>query len=167
VKGSDIPMSVSVETPATEAIIIMKRTFDAPRAQLWRAFTDPKHVAQWYGGHGFSSPVCEMDVRPGGLWRHVMRLPDGKEFALDFIFVEVVPPQRLVWKDIGYDDPAAAAGAPRRINTVTFEENGRGTDLKLVTTFRSIEDRDMTVKMGFTHIVSQGIERLAAVLQTL
>ena len=159
-------MSVSVETPATEAIIIMKRTFDAPRAQVWRAFTDPKHVAQWYGGHGFSSPVCEMDVRPGGLWHHVMRLPDGKEFALDFIFVEVVPPQRLVWKDAGYDDPPAA-GAPQRINTVTFEENGGGTDLKLVTTFRSIEDRDMTVKMGFTHIVSQGIERLAALLQTL
>jgi len=65
----------------------------------------------------------------------------------------------------GSDPPAA--GAPQRINTVTFQENGRGTDLKLVTTFRSIEDRDMTVKMGFTHVVSQGIERLAALLQTL
>jgi uncharacterized protein YndB with AHSA1/START domain len=160
-------MSVSIEAnSATEAVIIMRRTFDAPREQVWRALTDPKHVAQWYGGHGFTNPVCEMDVRPGGLWHHVMRTPDGKEFTLNFVFVEVVPPERLIWKDAGYDDPSAV-GPPQRINTVTLDENGKGTDWKLVTRFRSIADRDMTVKMGFTHVVSQGIERLVAVLQTL
>jgi uncharacterized protein YndB with AHSA1/START domain len=83
-----------------EPIIIMSRIFDAARETVWEAFTKPEHVARWYGGHGFTNPVCEMDVRPGGHWHHVMRTPDGNAFETHFIFVEVVKPEKLSWQDI-------------------------------------------------------------------
>ena len=53
--------------------LVLTRVFDAPRELMFRAWTDPKHLAQWFGPNGFTNPVCEVDLRPGGVWRHVMR----------------------------------------------------------------------------------------------
>src|SRR5205085_2306725 len=72
------------------------RIFDAPRALVLGMWTDPKHVAQWWGPRGFTNPVCEMDVRPGGALRIVMRAPDGTEYPMPGIFRDVVAPERLV-----------------------------------------------------------------------
>ena len=52
-----------------EPVVIVTRMFDAPRTLVWDVITDPKHVVHWYGGPGFTNPVCEMDLRPGGVWR--------------------------------------------------------------------------------------------------
>jgi uncharacterized protein YndB with AHSA1/START domain len=83
-------MTIHIDAASTvDPVITMIHTLDAPREVVWETFTDPKHVARWYGGKGFANPVCEMDVRPGGHWRHVMRTPDGGEHRLHFIFVEV------------------------------------------------------------------------------
>lgn len=86
--------------PADEAVIIITNILDAPRTLVWEAFTTPEHVKNWYGGHGYSNPVCEMDVRPGGRWRHVMRTPSGIEISMEFVFVEVVKPEKLSWRDV-------------------------------------------------------------------
>src|SRR6202163_31763 len=87
--------AMQVDPPSPhEPTIVMRRTFDAPRELVWDALTDPKHVVEWYGGRGFRNPVCEMDVRPGGRWRHVMRTPDGTEHTMEFVFVEVVKPEK-------------------------------------------------------------------------
>jgi uncharacterized protein YndB with AHSA1/START domain len=56
----------------------MTRTYEAPRELVWEVITEPRHVIQWWGGAGCSNPICEMDVRPGGDWRHVMRFADGR-----------------------------------------------------------------------------------------
>jgi uncharacterized protein YndB with AHSA1/START domain len=64
----------------TEASIVITRIFDAPRELVWKAWTDPKHMAQWWGPQGFTNPVCELDVRVGGAWRIVMRSSDGIEY---------------------------------------------------------------------------------------
>jgi uncharacterized protein YndB with AHSA1/START domain len=90
-------MSTTDLSPPDDAVILLTRIYDAPRDLVWEAITDPRHVAQWYGGDGFTNPVCEMDLRVGGLWRHVMRAPSGMEFPIDSIFLEVSPPERLVW----------------------------------------------------------------------
>ena len=82
-------MSTSTEAPANEAIIVMSRIYNAPREMVWEAMTEARHVAEWWGGPGFTNPVCEMDVRPGGLWRHVMRFPDGAELHMKFILIVV------------------------------------------------------------------------------
>lgn len=152
---------------ADEPVIVMTRTFDAPREIVWMVFTDPKHVAKWYGGHGFSSPVCEMDVRPGGRWHHVMRTPDGTDYELDLVFVEVVRPEKLVWENADHQSPRAG-GRPTCRNTVTLEEAGpRRTNWKLVARFHTITGRDLALKSGFTTVITQGSEKFNDIVKAL
>jgi uncharacterized protein YndB with AHSA1/START domain len=151
---------------ATDPVIVMARVFDAPRDIVWAAFTDPKHVVKWFGGHGFSSPVCEMDVRPGGIWRHVMRSPNGNDFTMEFVFIEVVKPEKLSWQhtDHGKRPPG---GPPTVFNTVTFEDAGKKTNWKLVSRFSTTADRDFAVKMGHAEMISQGSEKLEELVKEL
>jgi uncharacterized protein YndB with AHSA1/START domain len=159
-------MKIDIDTSSTdEPVIVMSRMFDAPREVVWTAFTDPKHVVKWYGGDGFSSPVCEMDVRPGGLWRHTMRMPNGMEFAMEFVFVDVVRPEKISWQHI--DHGKRTSGPPTCLNIVTFEDHGAQTKWKLVTRFNSIAERDAAANMGHTQIISQGCERLNEVVKAL
>jgi uncharacterized protein YndB with AHSA1/START domain len=160
-------MSMKVDaTSAAEAVIVMSRTFDAPRDLVWAVFTDPRHVVKWYGGHGFENPVCEMDVRPGGRWRHVMKMADGERFAMDFVFVEVVKPEKLVWKNADYDT-RPAGGPPPVINTVTLRDAGAQTHWELVARFRTLAERDAAAKSRYATIITEGAEKLAAVLASL
>ena len=69
--------------------LVITRIFDAPRELVWRAWTDPKHVAQWWGPNGFTNTIHEMDVRPGGVWRFVMHGPDGVDYANKIVFGEI------------------------------------------------------------------------------
>lgn len=149
----------------TEPTIVMTRLFDAPRDLVWSVFTNPKHVARWYGGHAVQNPVCEMDVRPGGQWRHVMRFPDGTDFPLDLIFVDVVPPSRLVWKNADYE--TRSSGPPACINEITLTEEGNKTRMRLVSRFRTVADRELAAKSQFTTMITQGSEKLAKILEEL
>ena len=151
----------SVDRP----VIIITRDFDAPRELVWQAITDPKQVALWWGAPGFTNPVCEMDVRPGGAWHHVMQAPNGTRYTFDAIFEEIVAPDRMVWRTV--KDPVRNPAPPTSLNTVTLEARGRQTRWKLVTLFDSFADRDLSAKMGFAQMVSLGTDRLAAHLETL
>jgi uncharacterized protein YndB with AHSA1/START domain len=94
--GRRTTMSTS---PATETIgheLVITRTIDAPRSLVFNAWTDPRHMAQWWGPHGFTNPVCELDVRPGGAIRIVMRAPDGTDYPMTGVFHEIKEPERLV-----------------------------------------------------------------------
>jgi uncharacterized protein YndB with AHSA1/START domain len=158
-------MKMNIANPVNEAVIVMSRTFDAPRDVVWTAFTTPEHVRKWYGGHGFGNPVCEMDVRPGGLWRHVMRTPDGSEYAMEYVFVEVVKPERLVWKNARDGKPPP--GQLNVLNTVTLEDAGTKTEWTFVARFDSLADRDLAAKKGFATIITQGSEKLNDIVKGL
>jgi uncharacterized protein YndB with AHSA1/START domain len=158
-------MSSTVDISTTEPIITMTRLLDAPRELVWQALTEPEYVAQWFGGDGFTNPVCEMDLRPGGMWRHVMRAPNGAEFNIDCIFLEVVEPERLAWKNAV--DVQAMGGPPSVTQTVTLEDLGSKTRWTLVARFATLADRDISAKMGYAEMVKQGTERLAALLIAL
>ncbi len=159
--------TMKIDTSATdEAVVIMSHTFNAPRDLVWAAFTDPKHVVRWYGGHGFENPVCEMDVRPGGIWRHVMRTPDGVDRPLEFVFVEVKKPERLVWQDSDHGK-RPPGGPPTCQRVVTLEDLGKRTKWTLVARFNTLAERDFAVKMGFTRVIEQGAERLDEVVKGL
>jgi len=158
-------MSSQIEIPKNEPLIIMRRTYDAPRAKVWEASTEPRHVSRWWGGPGFSNPVCEMDVRPGGLWHHVMRFPDGHELVMDFVFIEVEPPTKLVWQ---HTDHGKRKGPPPTCRmTSTLEDAGGKTKTTMVAEFSSFEDRDYAIGMGFTGPIAASNDRLAAFLKTL
>src|ERR1700722_19507303 len=125
-------MSVTAEaTPFVGREVVFSRTFEAPRSLVFKAWTDPKHVAMWWGPEGFTNPVCEMDVRPGGALRIVMRAPDGAEHPMIGVFREVVPPERLVFTNIAVDK----AGNPLidGLTTVTFAEHTGKTKLTVQT----------------------------------
>jgi len=146
------------------SVIEMTRTYDAPKDVVWEVITDPKHVARWWGGPGVTNPVCEMDVRPGGQWHHIMRFPNGNELQMDFVFVLVEKPHKLAWQQTASNHP----GAPRDITfTVTLEElPGDKTAWKLVTRFLSPEDRDFALATGFRQPIEASNERLAEYLKT-
>jgi uncharacterized protein YndB with AHSA1/START domain len=143
----------------------MRRTYDAPRAKVWEAMTEPRHVSRWWGGPGFSNPVCEMDLRPGGRWHHVMRFPDGHELVMDFVFIEVEPPSRLVWQNV---DHGKRKGPPPTCRiTSTLEEAGGRTHTIMVAEFSSLADREYAVEMGFTGPISASNDRLVEYLKTV
>jgi len=87
-----------------EASVTLIRVFNAPRALVWKAWTDPKMNAQWFGPRGFTNPVCELDARPGGKLRIVMRGPDGNDYPMKGEFREVVAPERLVFSNVATDN---------------------------------------------------------------
>jgi uncharacterized protein YndB with AHSA1/START domain len=106
------------------------RTFDAPRELVFKAWTDPQHVAQWWGPKYFSNTVCELDARPGGAIRIHMRGPDGTVYPMKGVFREVVPPERLVFTSSTFENEE---GNPQleATHTVTFEDQGGKTKLTL------------------------------------
>jgi uncharacterized protein YndB with AHSA1/START domain len=148
-----------------EPVVIVTRMFDASRLLVWDAITDPKRVVHWYGGPGFTNPVCEMDLRPGGIWRHVMQAPNGAQFTINSVFLEVVEPERLVWKTI--KDENRKPAPPTAVSTVTLEEQGNQTKWTLVARFDSIADRDISVGMGFGQMIGMGADRIAGYLKVM
>jgi uncharacterized protein YndB with AHSA1/START domain len=159
-------MTATIDHSSTnDAVIVITRVFDAPRELVWKAIVDPAHVKQWYGGPGFTNPVCKMDVRPGGSWHHVMQAPNGMQFTIDSIFEEVIEPERLVWRVL--KDPKRNPPPPTSLNTLTLEDLGVQTKWKLVSRFDSIAERDVSVQMGFAQMISMGLERMAEHLKRL
>ena len=110
--------------------INITRTFDAPRELVFQAWTDPHHLAQWFGPRHFNNPVCEVDARPGGRLLVHMQGPDGDVHPTHGVFHEVVEPERLVLTTTAFND---AAGNPHLEvrHTVTFEEAGGKTTMTL------------------------------------
>jgi uncharacterized protein YndB with AHSA1/START domain len=116
-----VPGRETIYSTPNDCELVITRTFDAPRSLVWVAFTDPKHVPNWHTGpEGFTMPVCEIDLRPGGSWRYVWRNPQGREFTATGTYREVDPPHRIVF--------VTGASGEEQTNTTTFtEEMGRTT----------------------------------------
>ncbi|HWQ87816.1 SRPBCC domain-containing protein [Brevundimonas sp.] len=91
-------MTVSAAIPERLRRLSIVRTFDAPRALVWKMWTDPAHVAAWWGPEHFTTPEVRMDVRPGGAIHMVMRGPDGADFPFDGRFTAIEEPERLVMR---------------------------------------------------------------------
>ena len=159
---------ISQPTANEDRVLVITRTLDAPRELVWRMFSDPFHLAQWWGPKDFTNPVCEVDFRVGGHWHHVMRGPDGREYPTDSTFIEIVPPERIVYRN------AAPKGGvwegnppPSFVRTITFTEDGGRTTLTLRAAFDSVADRQRAMDRGFKEGTEQSYDRLAALLQTI
>ncbi|MDB5337901.1 MAG: hypothetical protein JWN70_3520 [Planctomycetaceae bacterium] len=153
---------------------VITRMFDAPRTLVFQAWTDPKHVANWWGPKGFANPVCTMDVRPGGAHRVVMRSPDGVDYPVTGFFKEIVEPERLVmtmdcsehpaeWHDAVKPDrePNDTNPVGVMIQTVTFEDVDGKTRLTIRTRFKSRAIQQAMLKLGMTEGWSSSLDRLA------
>ncbi len=111
--------------------IATTRVFDAPLDLVWRAWSEPEHLRHWWGPKGFTDTIHEFDFRPGGIWRHTMHGPDGKDYENEAVFVEIAPPERIVMDHTNW---------PRFRLTVTFEEIGSKTKISFRQLFESRED---------------------------
>lgn len=139
-----------------EPTIVITRAFHAPRQRVFAAWTQPEHVTRWWGPQGFSMLICEIDLRPGGRWRYVLRAPDGHEFAFSGVYREIVPPERLIYTD-GYE------GLPghEAIVTLVFDERDGTTTIVSTSRYQSIEDRDAHIASGMQQGMTETLDRLA------
>ena len=114
-----------------EGTVKIVRVFEAPRALVWKAWTEPKMLAQWFGPRGFTASVPQLDVRVGGDLRIVMHGPDGNDYPMKGAFKEVVAPERLVFSNIAIDNEGKHL--LEGVTTVTFAEQGGKTTMSLHT----------------------------------
>ncbi len=151
---------MSAATISAERALVITRLIDAPRALVFKAWTDATHLAQWWGPSGFTNPVCELDVRPGGAIRIVMRAPDGAEYPMTGVFREIVEPERLVFTNVAVD----AHGKPLLdgLTTVTFAEHDNRTTLTLQTRAIALVAEAARFLEGMEAGWTQSLERLAA-----
>ena len=140
--------------------IVITRVVDAPRELVWQAMTDPRHIVHWWGPRGFTTTIEEMDVRPGGVWKHVMHGPDGTDYPNHSVFTEVVKPHRICFSHGG-----ARKGGPEANFEATwsFEAKETGqTEVTIRMVFPSAADRDKVVKeYGAIEGGKQTLERLS------
>ena len=122
--------------------IIANRLIEAPRELVFRMWTDPMHLGNWWGPSGFTTTTRSIDVRPGGEWRFVMHGPDGVDYPNLIVFKEIVRPERLVYTHAGEseDEPGVFQ------TTVTFSEQLGKTRLTIQALFKSAAERDQVVK---------------------
>jgi uncharacterized protein YndB with AHSA1/START domain len=157
--------------------LIMTRIFNAPRNRVFKAFTDPKELAKWWGPTGFTTPVCESDAQAGGKRHIVMRAPDGREFPMSGTYREVIENERIETTDsvaehnpewhamVNENRPHAKGDLPDLPWTLTFEDHAGGTKITIQYHFKTAEDRDALIKLGMTEGWSQSLDKLAALLE--
>lgn len=147
----------------------LEREFDAPRELVWMAFADPYHLSQWWGPKGFTNPVCEIDLRAGGKWHHVMRGPDGREYPTDSEFIEVSPPERIVYRNAAGDPKLFGDNPPPSfVRVITLDDIGNGrTRLTLDAYFDTAANKDAVIRRGFREGMLESFDKLALHLSTL
>jgi uncharacterized protein YndB with AHSA1/START domain len=153
-------MTAAATKPFAEREITITRVFDAPRALVFAAWTDAKHLAQWWGPNGFTNPVCEIDPRVGGALRIHMRDPNGNVYPMKGLIREIVPPERLVFTNIALDQ----AGNPiiEGLTSVAFAEKDGKTTLTLHTKGAAVVEYAAAYLKGMETGWTQSIDRLQA-----
>jgi uncharacterized protein YndB with AHSA1/START domain len=144
--------------PLAEREITITRVFDAPRELVFKAWTDAKHVAQWWGPKGFTNPVCELDARVGGMLRIHMRAPDGSIYPMKGEIRELVAPERLVFTSIAVD--AAGRHLLEGLTTVTFADEGGKTKLTLHAKAVAVVEEAVAYLQGMEAGWTQSIDKL-------
>lgn len=161
-----MPASNAKASPAAgnplEREVTITRVFDAPRELVFQAWTRPEHLMRWWGPHGFTTPVCEVDLRVGGAWRILMRFPDGNEHTAHGVYREIVPPERLVFTNIALDKDGDRL--LEGVTTVTFADLGSKTKLTLHTRMTGLVPYAPRMLEGMEMGWSQSLERLGAYL---
>jgi uncharacterized protein YndB with AHSA1/START domain len=154
--------SFTVTTPSDREVRLT-RLFDAPRALVFEAMSKPEHIRRWWGclGEGYSVPVCEVDLRPGGKWRFVNRTPQG-QVAFYGVYREIAPPDRIVFTEIFEQFPDTESV----VTAVLTEENGK-TRLTATVVYPSLEVRDTVLNSGMAHGAAISYDRLEEVVAGL
>lgn len=156
-------MRPSAVIRADKPEFVLTRVFEAPREIVYRIWTDPQYVKQWWGVDGSTIVVCELDVRPGGTFRIDMKAADGTIYVNRGVYVEVVVNEHIVSKDVR-EDTALPGTIPAGLHTVTFQDHDEGTLVTLTSRFDTLEERDLMVRFGMMDGIGQSLDRFARLL---
>jgi len=152
---------VTTFSTPSERELAVTRVFDAPREAVFGAWTSPATITSWMlGPDGWSMPVCDVDLRPGGAWRFAWRGPDGRRLELDGIYREVSPPEKLVFTE------SWGGEWPQTLNTIILSAEEGATRLTYTVEFVSTEARAAAFSTGMSQGMTQSLDRLAAHLAT-
>jgi uncharacterized protein YndB with AHSA1/START domain len=153
--------TTTIATPS-DTQVVMTRVVAAPRRLVYAAYTDPEHLPHWLTGpEGWTMPVCEVDVRPGGAWHFVWRKDDGAEMEMRGEYRVVEPPERLV------NTESWGAEWPETLNTVTLTEYDGRTTITTTIEYPSKESRDAAMATGMKDGADVSYARLESYLATL
>ncbi|MBS1531084.1 MAG: SRPBCC domain-containing protein [Bacteroidetes bacterium] len=158
--------------------LVITRIFDAPRSLVFKVWTEPEHVKNWWGPGSYTAPRCEVDLKLGGEYLYVMRSPEGQEFPVQGKFMEIVKDEKLVYSDDMFRQadfwkmmignkvgPDVDFSTVQLIVTVKFDEVGtRSTRLTLTTRFFNNEVRDAMVGMMMAEGWTSSLQKFAAEL---
>jgi len=152
--------------------MVITRQFAAPRELVFQAWTDPKQLLHWWAPRAFTTPYCTVDLRPGGAFRYCHRAPDGQEFWARGVYLEIVPPERLSYRDTftdadGNDVPPShygmdPASPEASLVTVTFTEQDGGTLLTLTMSVPQALAEETGAHQGWSEMLDRLAELLAA-----
>ncbi len=159
--ASAAKVGVTAYTTPSDREVVITRVVDAPRDLVWEVWTSPEHIARWMSGRkGWTMPICEMDLRPGGKWRYVWRMPDGGEMTLAGVVREVAPPTRLVTTERWGPE------WPETLNTLALTEARDLTTITITVLYPSKEARDAALKSGMKDGMDISFASLEALLRT-
>ena len=161
--------------PDTARDLLLERVVDVPKDLVWRAWTMPEHVKRWFTPMPWTTVECEIDLRPGGIFRTVMRSPEGQESANLGCYLEIVREERLVWTTAlapGYR-PATAVGMhdPCGVGfitaVITLESAGKGTKYTALAMHGDEEGRQNHERLGFHDGWGTALDQLVAHARTM
>jgi uncharacterized protein YndB with AHSA1/START domain len=157
----------AVVTLPAETQILIVREFDAPKHLLYRAYTEPDLIKQWWSGQRGSVVSAEVDLRVGGNWRYVMTANEGFEVAFHGTFREIVPNERLVTTEVFEGAPVENEDEDAALNFVTFEETDGRTTLTTLVECHTREVRDIIIESGMEGGMQEAMDRLEQVAISL
>ena len=159
---SEAKTGVTTYSTPTDLELVVTRVVDAPRRAVFEAWTEPRHVPRWLlGPEGWTMPVCEIDLRPGGAWHFVWSKSDGAEMAMSGSYLEIVPPERLVSTERWGPE------WPETVNTMALAESAGKTTITLTVRYPTKAARDAAVATGMKDGMEATFARLDKLLVTL
>jgi uncharacterized protein YndB with AHSA1/START domain len=157
--------SITISTPSDLEIAI-ERSFNAPAALVFDAWTKPEHVRRWLGRHGDVMTVCEIDLQPGGAYRFLWSLREGGEMGLYGTYKAIARPERLESTEF-FDEPYFEEMGAGTLNTMLLQERDGVTKMTLTSLYKSKEARDRVLAVDMAIGLEDGFERLDEVLREL
>lgn len=156
--------AMAVREQLSDREVIFRRLLDAPRELVWKVWTDPRHVHEWWGPDGFTTTTHEFSFVEGGVWRHIMHGPDGTDYPNVIVFREIVPPSRLV-----YENSWSLPGVPIDFTVVClFDKEGAKTRFSLRITFKDADAYKIAMeRYGVLDGGTQTLDRLAAYVDSI
>ena len=159
-------MSIAIEQTDTE--LTFTQLLNAPRELLFKVFSESEHVKQWWGPEGWMMPVCTIDFRPGGTWHYCIRNAEGEEHWAKAVYRDIVRPERIVFTDKMVDAGGnPLAGLPPKRVTVTFDDVGGKTRLRVHVQLESAADLNKLVELGFAKHFPQTLQHLEQLLDSV